>query len=657
VGFQLVWLDADTLQPRANVTFDADLATSYDDVANLSPGWQHGMWGLRDQLREINADSKPGVVLLNTIGTVPTLNYQARGGSRFHAGSDGNDVRGDVAARVATLLEEFGANRYAYILMGSGNPGAGSPGGYSLVGVTGLRYLKGPNAGAELSTRLHAGSVARLAGVLKRSRQGVLAPGSTGSPGPGGDAEDVQPDLLRILAQPDEPFRPFAGPEQGAAEAYIACRLGKSMYDTYGIRGNYWLNWTGDGTEWQNLTDLDDNDQDNDLDTPCGGGPPCSETPCAAGFDEVKQALLNEFTAVDAVNDYFTLDKGGTLYQVFDQMFVEGAFDLTAVAGTIKGQFNPPSTASTSGPSALSILAGALGLSGAIGEFVPGGEDIGAAAEVMAGMTDIIEMSMSDHQTGVSEFDPYGYNTTVGGLATQVGQSMQTTLDNLDVASDLLVSDAGRLSAAAGEINTGGWTMDSETQDEMEARLLQNMRQFIWLTMAQPVMATYECALEDTGGVTSHNPAAVLPTNINYPEWPQNGSRWNLYYTTIALGNRNRYGWPDLEPKAITDKLFGPPDYDDQGVDGVGFRREYLFGRAIAGGGQPVKDPDLNRNVYPVGQGLVHKNMGFSQEQEEGSGLSWRDDWSAYTPSCGWGQRLIWSDPDPRKPDSPYANP
>jgi hypothetical protein len=127
-----------------------------------------------------------------------------------------------------------------------------------------------------------------------------------------------------------------------------------------------------------------------------------------------------------------------------------------------------------------------------------------------------------------------------------------------------------------------------------------------------------------------------------------------------VFAQRNHFGWPELFKTDITDVLFDAPnyDYDDaQATDGVGFIREYLLDRAIAGGGQPNPSSDHNRNVYPVTQGLVHKNMGMDTDDEDGAGLSHRNPWSAYTPSCGWGQRLIWSDPDPRKPDSPYVNP
>jgi len=157
VGFQLLWFDADTLALRSTQTYDADLNQSYDDIRNLSPGWEHGMWGLRNQLQQINADPKPGLLFLNTIGSVPTLYFNGR------TKSDGNDVRGDVMARVTALVEQFGANRYAFMGLGRGG-GPGSQGGYSLVGVTGLRYLKGPNAAAELSTRLNPGTTARVDG-------------------------------------------------------------------------------------------------------------------------------------------------------------------------------------------------------------------------------------------------------------------------------------------------------------------------------------------------------------------------------------------------------------------------------------------------------------------------------------------------------------
>ncbi|HEY7619189.1 MAG TPA: hypothetical protein VH834_05415 [Solirubrobacteraceae bacterium] len=666
VGFQLLWFDADTLTLRESQTYDADPNSSYDDVRTLSPApgtgacsqpqppaWCHGMWGLRDELRKINSDPKPGLLFINTIGTVPSLYYQA-----VKNKSDGNDVRGDVMARVTALLEQFGANRFAFMGLGRNGATGTTPGGYSLVGVTGLRYVKGPNAGAELSTRLNPGTTARLTGLLTRSRQGVLQAGATKAPAAAPDPSSILPGIQAILAQPPQPFTPWSQMSQQEQNWQIdlAGRLSPPLAvdkTTIGIRANYWQAANDDfGTMSGQL---------GEEGSACLG-PPTNPTACSP--DELNYAigLSKEFAAVGAVRDH--IGEKGDLWGVFDTAFLSGSYDIQSVWGHINSLYAPPKSSATSGPSALGILSGVLGLAGGIGGFAlpEGGEGLAVAADLAASVVDVIEASTTDEDSGESLLDPYGFHSTVADLADDLSHALTQTKFALDRVADLIVSDAGRLSAAAAVANKpsidGGWDL-SLVSTQLERRLQQTMSQFMWMTMMQPVLATYECAREDEADVTSHNPAAVLATNINYPEWePRGTSSWNLYPTWLMLANRNHFGWPELAPKNVTNILFGTPGDGDLTPDsGIGFIPEYLFGRAIAGGGDPIPDPDLDRNVFPVSPGLVHKNMGMGFQEEDENGLSHRNTWSAYTPSCGHGVRLIWSDPDPRKPDSPYANP
>lgn len=647
VGYQLLWLDADTLAPRLNATYDADPASSYSYTAG-----DHGMNGLLDQLRTIRSDPKPGLLFLNTIGSVPTLYYNA-----VRNTSDGNDARGVFAARITTLLEELGANRWAFILHGSGVPGPGAPGGYSLVGVTGLRYLKGPNAAAQLSTRLSAGTVARLAGVLERSRQGVVTAGSSGAPGPADAASSVQPDLGRILAEPDQPFTPFDGPAQSAAEAYIAEGLDLDASDPeLGIRANY---WTSPDEDWDGLAQR--------LTNPDGfadGVQPCTDSPCAAGFEEVKATLASEFLMVESVRDYFTSTQLDGLADVLASVFQqEGDLGLNQMAQDIRGLYDLGQHPST-GPDALGILGGSLGIVGGLGEFVPvAGEEIAAATEVTAGITEIVGATSDSATDGGASFDPYGFHTTVTGIQDDLYAAYQQALNSLVRTADLLVSDAGRLRAAARLIaldgRQGGWEISSDAASQLKARLTQTLRQYMWLTLGQPVLATYECAVEEIDGVRSHNPDAVMVTNVNFPQLKSPDNRryhewWNLYPTFIVLGNRNAgTGFPDVTSKKLTGPLFGTPDLQNYppGNDQVGFRREYLFDRARATYG-PNSRGHFDYDIQPTTPGLIHKTMNMSGNEEDSSGLAHRDNFSMYTPSCGNGQKLRWSDPDPQAPDS-----
>lgn len=631
VGFQLLWFDADTLKLRLTATSDADLAHSFDQV----PG--KGMWGLRDQLRHVLADPKPGLLMLNTIGDVETPFYANSVGSGDNK-KDANDERGDVMARVATLLESFGSNRYVFNTLGTDAiGGAGKPGGYSLVGVSGIRAMVGPNAAAELSTRLIADSTPRLAGVLHRTRQGVLRPGSTGAPGPGGDATDVQPEINELLAQPDQPFPSWGNlaADQRQAQLELAQALGIAVdRGTVGIRANYWQNTSLD---WDSLADT--------LRTLC-----LAEGSCSAAATELAPQLAAEFDQVAQVRSYFGAGGQGSLRGVFDDVFDDSNYGLTAAAHDIRNLFEPP-PAPTSGPNPLGIFGGVMGITGGIGGFVPiVGQEVAAATRVAAGISQIVQSSTADG-SGASPFDPYGYNTTVATVAEDLGGAMQGARDGLDRLSDLLVSDAGRLEAAATRIKTsasaGGWGFTTASQEQLEGRLRQTMRQFIWLTLSQPVLATYECAYEDQAGVASHNPAAVLHTNISYPEWRQREDprTFNLYDTYIMLAERNHWGWPSLAKPAITDLLFGDPDYSTPENKNAGFIHEYLVARSLAKAG-PDNGNAYDQNVLPASPGLLRKDMGFDTLDEDAHGLAHRNGWTAYTPSCGWGQDIKWSDQD-----------
>ena len=633
-GYQLMWLDADTLKVRASETFGLD-----------------ALDGLAATLRSIIADPKPGLLFLNTIGDVQTPFYTAKPGSSGDscqgagscpgAGSDGNNFGGIVFAQITTLLQEFGANPYVYIMAGSSHPGdPGTSGGYSLVGVTGLARLQGPNAGAELSTRMYSGTIARLTGLLTRSRQGVLTPSSSTSPGVSQDPTVLEPSLQQVLGRPAQPFKPFSTPGEQAAQLYIEQGLDLTVDPNFGIRGLYWqtptLDWDHLQSQLMNL-------------------PPCATNPCAGSYSDVEQTLSKEFGEVEDVrNALIGTDGKGGLYGLFNDVFIDqDSFKFQGIINIIQRSFEPPLSA-IRGPSALGILSGALGIAGGIGGFVPFvGEEFAAVTEVGAGIADIYEASDSDGG-GESVFDPYGFHSTTAALATDLGNAYQNITATIDQAYDLIVSDAGRLDAAdplaRKSVTFGGWLLGNANTDQITGRLEQTSEQFMWLTMAQPVFATYECAREDEGGVTKHNPAAVLPTNINFPPLPSPNINfintwWNLYPTWIVLATRNHWGFPTPVSKTITNQLFAP--------GGVGFRPEYFDASANAAYvGSSGGSNYYNKNLAPASYGLLHKNMNMWKNAEFNHGLSLRVNWSMYTPACGWGQRLRWSDPDPNAPAS-----
>ncbi len=648
-GFQLLWLDADTLEPRLDLTTEFTLAP--DESEQLE-----GIWPLRNALRQVLADPKPGLIMLNTIGNVETPFYPNRVG-----GHDGNQVGGNVLARISSLLEEFGANSYVFNTLGAaGIGGAGTPGGYSLVGVPGLRQQRGPNAGAELSTRLVPNAEARLAGVLKRNRQGVLEPAATGSPGPGGEAAQVQPTVLRVLAQDEPPFPTWSqlDSEERAAQLELAERLKIGVdRETTGIRANYWqvpsINWDAKARK---------------LETTCMESEERQEPPCSEKAAALAPGLAEEFEQVEAVRGYFGGGEAGDLDQLFSGVFESQPYGLMAVANEIRAAFNPPQ-ASATGSNPLGILQGALGIAGGIGAFVPvvGGVISGGAA-IGAGVTTIVEAATAKGN-GEAAFDPYGYHTTVATLAGDLEESAEEVERGLDRIADLLVSAPGKLEKAAELVEApgreGGWALPLEVRELLSGHLRQSMRQFMWLTMMQPVYSTYECVAEDAGGVARHNREAAFNTLVAFPEWRERQSprTFNLYNTWVMLAERHHRGRPHLLSSSVTKVLFGQPSYEEPSARGLGFLPEYMIAPALVSGGySEAKEKEVieeleevttqeqerisgslfDQNVSPISPGLLHKNMTMvEQSWEELEGLARRRSWSDYTPSCGhaWNNR------------------
>ena len=368
--------------------------------------------------------------------------------------------------------------------------------------------------------------------------------------------------------------------------------------------------------------------------------------PCSPTLRQVQRQIYAELNQVTAVRSFFT--GGGGLAGVFNDVFTSAAFGVLATASQIRDYFFPPASAFTQGPSPLGILSGALGITGGMGEFVPvAGEGIAAGAAIAAGVADIVEASTTSSTSGASLFDPYNYAGTVAGASGDLNKAFTESTDSLGHLADLLVSDQGRLAAAAQELSTpasaGGWNLTTPETNQLEGSLRQTMGQWLWLTLLPPVFATYECAPEDAEGVIAHNTAAALNTQIPYPEWRERETptTYNLYNTFIVLGRRNHRGWPQLPSSTVTDILFGAPDYDDDSGQNVGFIPEYLFARSQATAG-----PGGDSDPVPASSGLLHKDAGLSQTEENSDHLALRNDWSAYTPSCGWSQNVKWSAAD-----------
>jgi hypothetical protein len=567
-GYQLVWLDADTLDYRGSFTFDA--ATLYQ---------------LADKLWEIGAYQTPGVIFLGSIGT-PL--YPLPSGSIDDY--DETSSNGLVGA-AASALSAFGANELSFI---------GQRAGYAFVGVTGLRGRQGPNAGAEANPSVSGGGSPRIAGLLRRSRQGLWTPASAGSPATGDDPGQLQPGISEVLAQPDQPFTPFSSAAQAAAEQYIIDSIWSSTPRPATVRELYWENVSVTWDDMHSrLTDL----------------PACTDDPCAGGYAAVRAELLKEFPVVDQVRQYFS---GGSdsLSAIIQGAYADSTLGFVAAQASLNTLLTLPKAGSAHGPDPLGILGGVLGIATGIGGLAPGGEEIGAGFEVVGGIAEIVQ-AVSDHSAEGVEFGPTGFDAELVGFAAALSDRWDDSLYGLDHTADLLVSDAGRLEAAYQRIldsGDGGWGFDSDGVATLRQSLQRGLTQYIWYSLLPSVEATYECADEDMQG---RNLPGTLRTPIAYLDPPT--SQWTLPRTNVVLGKR-QWGWPQGPPAKVTDLLFGDPA---AGSGNIGFEKAYLFDPALT---------DAGGN--PTSAGLLRLERNQKDENEEyAHGLHPQDD--AYRPACG----------------------
>jgi len=540
-GYQLLWLDADTLQFRGNFTYAAQ------SVANPFVG-QPGVWeklaslgpfsappaALSSQLQQIAADPTPGFIVLTTIGQPAEMQLWTGSagdnppGQDWINGSMGGFQPNDLWAMVAMALETFGGNPYA-VLGPAGTPPAGTEllsgdanfnaglsttpvGPYTLVGVAGLDEL-GPNQGAELATAVVNAipgasqsdkvSSNRIVGTLRRNRQGLLVPAATGSPELDVSPQQFDAGLTALLAQPAQPFPTLAemGTATAAAMQYLFDNLDFSgqMDPVYGLRAAYWTDNESQST-WNSLAAMIQSGKNRD-DQPMNGQlcAATMENCTEAAYDALASQLVQEFIAVGNVAGLF--GRSGPWATIYTQLAENGTITFASVSGEIVAQYTNLAAQEIQALDALAIADGATSIVSGLGEalldgaFPEGAMVLGVVADLIEGSLEVAGGATASADGGdIPAFDAGPFEVKASSFATVLGKNFSAMAQQLDTIQDLLVSDQGRLAAAGQATAAGGaWDLSGAQQEAVQNQLQFAMQQYVWLSLLPGAVGVYEC--------------------------------------------------------------------------------------------------------------------------------------------------------------------
>jgi hypothetical protein len=566
-GFHVVWLDSGTLAVQDEWT-----ALNIDSSQG-GPCSAGGSVKCMDDLAIFleGVASSPGPEML----VVASIGKPAAPG-RPPSDGPGQLINFDWGS-FAQELNGFGAQPLALgRLDGTGD--------YSFLGIQGLLQLNGPSSGAELAQPVAGSESARLTGLLQRNRQGNWMAGTTGSPTANVAPEAFQPSLQMILSEPDQPFQPFSTPGEQAAQQYIALTLGAcqnvdgppptpdqcALDPEFGIRAGYWQNpnptvWQGDATTLSAMS-------------------PCTDSPCSGAFDEVRQTLLSEFNDVALVNGYFYGGDETELFGLLSSVFTQGSVSFLSVASDITSLYDPPSE-TANGPDAGGILNGAMTVASGASGFVPvvGGEMSGAFG-IAAGVQEIVQAT-SNGADGSPALDPGTFQGDIYDWGTNLNSAWTTGLGGLGSAAALLVSDAGRLEAAAAELRTngtgGGWKLDNASITALRTALGRSLQQYMWGSMLPVPGRILPCATQPPShalyGLAEIATNWVVPNRTDQPRF-----QFELEPVFPTLIN---FVTVEVLDTPTANLLFSKPTASNPNP--LGLEQPYFFGGAWITNGEP----------------------------------------------------------------------
>lgn len=520
-GWQLVWLDADTLGPRGNFT--------YQNCFGASPCLD----ALNAQLNAILADPVPGLVFLSSIN-----NTQHTG--RAAIATDGG---------ILQAVGQFGGNESAFTV----------PGEYTLVGLAGLGF-QGPNQGLDVNQAVADAPSSRIAGVLRRNDQGLWQGGTSGTPGPTQDVTVWQPQLQQILAQPAQPFPALGTAGQQAAVRYIATGVGLSSISTAAdVRALY---WTDDDIRW------------GDKIAALNGLAACTQSPCARSFAQVRQTFQDEWDDVATVRSYFTGGGSDDLDGIYTSAFGDSTLGFVAIADGVMSAYPAPPAQPARSPSWFTVLDSSLTLARGFTGFVPvvGGQ-ISAALSVGQGAEDVYR-AVTTTPGGAQALDPRVFEGDIFTFGSNLEKAWTAQISSLSHVADLLVSDEGRLTAAAASIGTtgpAGWGLDTNASNQITESLQASIAGYIWTSMLPVTTQVFTCDIDQRVPGTPALDQAVLTYYTSEQAGAQGGPPYQVSSSWAYLASE---GHPKSFPtSAILETLFG----DDTDNDQLGLQPEYFM--------------------------------------------------------------------------------
>ena len=504
------------------------LALNPDTLAPLPTDLNNRAWATNRQGQGVAADINDQKILAVNIATLASNNPRALVIIQsIH----------QVRPRQASLGTEIGKLGGSSAVFNALN----GPGGYALIG----RAVPGP-ADVTAESSSSAGQSGRLAGVLSRDRLWIfrlLASDPSGS---------LNTDLLTIADQPAQDFPAFAMPGEQAADDYIARQLNycSDMPQTAcDLRREYYLDSRASwATKYTTLSNL--------------RFPSAQQRFTRIEFDRVKSHLLSEVPKVSEVFVYLN-----ELKKPFQSGQLPSYVDLQAIAKAVEDAVRPPAADVTASGWAIlnKILSYGKTVTGLIGP-----PELKIFLDVLsAGVMLAQDLSTSSGSPAIG--DAIKARTTELGSRLLAGY--RTSEQSITGAGLLIVSDYGRLNAAAGKVN-GAWKLppdDTKASIGMryaaQAWFYQTLLPLAYPNFLQisppPSLPTRPQSYACTGGGNfpqTYHPLKNLADSAQTPQvvdFDNNG----VAITGFALvaGRRENDGRTERTPPgSLTDPLFAP---------------------------------------------------------------------------------------------------
>jgi len=552
-GFQVLWLDQDTLQPAAiisspffNRTYSTNAGAGNDSVSAQE------QQNMETDLTYIKALAEgSGQKLIAVISSVGTpIQYKS---SAFHNLS-------------GTIGYWYGGTSGVFYQLGTA-PDAIST--YSLVGAlrTGAPYGRGASGWVEASSKGADSQKERLRVVMHKDKKGWFVPAVTAE---GEPVADGGPDfsLLSVALQPATPW-PLPDPghaqyeQEVAAYRYISRQMGENTDD---IRSFYVLSPIDPGGWWSTCTFLQ-----YPSTTP---SPYFSE----ADFAAMKEQLCSEFNYVSHVDGFLE-----DMDTVLTNMQISSTSNLGKVYDAVKATVFVPEDSMVMCDAGM-VIRGLL----TAGTSIITNPVIKGAMGVLNGAMSIA-MSFSKKPGGA---DYTSIDTTASSLGDEMNNLWASCRTGKDLVLDMVKSDWGKLRYVGNKFMTapeeGGWKYYNTDPNDwvtivtnsLEAYYFQSLLPAVWkidyledsASIPAPKYFRY-----NAGGSYTCNPycngSSANPTAYWVDSFLNGRYTWYVLENGIDMAKMSGCGYVVFDRSAsLRSILFGSGDWKDSAGNRIGVK-------------------------------------------------------------------------------------